>query len=58
MYIPSRLARAFFKGEENIFDFQTHQATHGVVNVYNAGVVTHNRRIGSRNPSRMDVGQV
>jgi hypothetical protein len=28
--------------------FKTHLATLGVVNFYSAGVVTHDRRIGSR----------
>jgi hypothetical protein len=32
-----RLGRAFFKVEENNSVFETHWATHGVVNFYNAG---------------------
>jgi hypothetical protein len=37
----------FFQVEENIFAFKTHWATRGVVNFYSAGVITHDRRIGS-----------
>jgi hypothetical protein len=38
----------FFKVEEIMIDFKsTMLATRGVVNIYNAGVVTHDRRIGS-----------
>jgi hypothetical protein len=35
----------FFK--VNMFVFKTHYATRGVVNFYNAGVLTHGRRNGS-----------
>jgi hypothetical protein len=35
----------FLKVEDNIFVFK--KATRGVVKIYNAGVVTHDRRIGS-----------
>jgi hypothetical protein len=41
------LAVAFFKVEENIIDFKTRCATRGVMNFYNAGVVSRSRRIGS-----------
>jgi hypothetical protein len=36
------------KVEGKIHVFKTHQATRGVVNFYNASVVTHDCRIGSR----------
>jgi hypothetical protein len=38
-------ARVIFKLEENYFDFKTHKATRGVVNIYNAGIVTRDRKI-------------
>jgi hypothetical protein len=37
----------FFKAEANIFYFKTRLAIRGVVNFYNARVVTQSRRIGS-----------
>jgi hypothetical protein len=47
----SRLER-FFKVEKNTFVFKMHSATRGVINLYIAGIVTHDRRIGSRYVSR------
>jgi hypothetical protein len=45
----SQSQERFFKEEEkNIFVLKTHLATRGVVNFYSAGVVTCDRRIGSR----------
>jgi hypothetical protein len=41
---------------ENISVFKTHKATCGVVNSYSAGVVTHDRRIGSWLHSICSVG--
>jgi hypothetical protein len=37
----------FCKEEKNIFGFEMHQATQGVVKIYISGVVTQDRRIGS-----------
>jgi hypothetical protein len=37
----------FFKVEENYFVCKTHEAIRGVVKIFNAGVVTRDRRIGS-----------
>jgi hypothetical protein len=37
----------FFNVEENIFALKTHQATHGNVNFYSAGIATLDRGIGS-----------
>jgi hypothetical protein len=39
--------REFIKWKVNVFSLKTHHATGGVVNFYSAGVVTHDRRIGS-----------
>jgi hypothetical protein len=41
-------AGAFFKVEENIFILNTRHAISCAVNFYNTGVVTRDRRIGSR----------
>jgi hypothetical protein len=41
-------ASAFFSVENNIFVFEAHLATRGAVNFYSTGVVTHDRKIGSR----------
>jgi hypothetical protein len=39
--------KRFAKVQENNSVFKTHKATRGVVNFYSAGVVTHDRGIGS-----------
>jgi hypothetical protein len=44
--IPCVPLERFFKVDENIFDFKTH-ASIRVVNICDADVVTHDRRIGS-----------